>query len=92
MSLGVGEYFAIYPNLCHDLNSIVFGRFNPKVKKNMGIFSFLGNYFTDSRFPEFISKYFTFIILRRFTEAKFSNRNHFVLSDNFSSLHIYCKY
>jgi len=92
MSYGVGEYFAIYPNLYHDYNSIVFGRFNPKIKKDMGVFSLLDNYFTGSRFPEFISKYFTSIKLRRFAEAEFSNRDYFVLSNNVSSLHIYRKY
>lgn len=92
MSCGVDEHFAVYPNLYHDYNSIVFGRFNPKIKKDMGVFSLLDNYFTGSRFSEFISKSFSPIIFRRFAEAKFSNRDYFVLGNNVSSLLIYRKY
>ncbi len=92
MSCGVGEHFAIYPNLYHDYNSIVFGRFNPKIKKDMGLFTILDNYFTDSRFPEFISNHVTPILLRRFAETKLSNRDYFVFGNNVCSLHIYRKY
>ena len=91
MSCGVGEHVAINLNFYFDYNSIVSGSFNPEIKKDMGAFSLLDNYFIDSGFPEFISKYFAFIILRRLTEVKFSSRDYCVLSNNFSSLHIYCK-